>query len=106
MAQLDPREPTADYEQVAAQFDISDIAALLQGDLETGINACVECCDRHAATGALSLNWESADGRQGRFSFAEMKDLSSQFANAIVALGIKPGDVIAGPLARRLSNTG
>lgn len=48
-------DPSADYAQVAAQFDVSDIEALLGGKLDTGINACVKCCDRHAVTDAIAV---------------------------------------------------
>ncbi len=36
------------YADAVARFSIETAAAQLDGDLERGLNACVECCDRHA----------------------------------------------------------
>ncbi|MFG1402539.1 acyl-CoA synthetase [Xanthobacter sediminis] len=96
----DATNPTPTHAEAARDFRLADVAALLDGDLESGINACVECCDRHAASGGTALDWESADGRRASYTFAQMKALSARFANLITAQGIKPGDVVAGLLPR------
>lgn len=88
------------YDEAARDFRLADVAALLHGDLETGLNACVECCDRHVASGGTALDWESADGRRASYTFAQMQALSARFANLLTAQGIKPGDVVAGLLPR------
>ena len=88
------------YVDAVANFRLAEIAALLDGDLATGLNVCVECCDRHVAAGGIALDWESADGRRATYTFAQMKELSARFANLITAQGIKPGDVVAGMLPR------
>jgi acetyl-CoA synthetase len=68
--------------------------------METAVNACVECCDRHIAPGRIALEWESADGRRASYSFEQMRDLSARFANYLKARGVGPGDVVAGLLPR------
>ena len=88
------------YADAVAQFRIEAAAAHLHGDLERGLNACVECCDRHAASGATALDWIDINGRQHSFSFAQMQALSARVANLLVAQGVKPGDVVAGLLPR------
>lgn len=99
-----PNDPVAQaapaYADAVAAFDPTQITAMLAGDLETGLNACVECCDRHVAGGGIALNWESADGRRVSYSFAEMRDAAARFAGFLTAQGIKPGDVVAGMLPR------
>ncbi len=92
--------PTADYAAAHAAFDLRALAGCFDGDFTTGINACVECCDRHAASGGVALDWESKDGRREQITFAELRDLSARFANVLVAQGVQPGDVVAGMLPR------
>lgn len=94
--------PTArpDYADYYASFSPARVAATLKGDLETGINVCVECCDAHVDGGVPALEWEGVGGERVTLSFAELKDRASRFANVIVARGVKPGDVVAGLLPR------
>jgi len=94
----DAQEP--DYAKFYADFDVDNIAAMFSGDLETGINACVECCDRHALPGRIALFHESKDGRSTSYTFAELKELSAKFANFLTQQGIRPGDRVAGLLPR------
>ncbi|MFG1417943.1 acyl-CoA synthetase [Xanthobacter sp. V0B-10] len=96
----DATNPAPSHAEATRDFRLADVAALLDGDLESGLNACVECCDRHVASGGTALDWESADGRRASYTFAQMKALSARFANLITAQGIKPGDVVAGLLPR------
>ncbi len=88
------------YEEHMAAFRLENLAGHLSGDLTTGINACVECCDRHIAPGKIALEWESADGRRASFTFEQMRDLSARFANYLTSRGVGPGDVVAGLLPR------
>jgi acetyl-CoA synthetase len=78
---------------------LEDLTALFQGDFTTGINACLECVDRHPPA-AIALDWESHDGKRASFTFAQLRDLSSRFANLLTAQNIRPGDVVAGMLPR------
>ncbi|RQS19966.1 AMP-binding protein [Burkholderia sp. Bp8992] len=88
------------YADAVARFSIETAAAQLHGDLERGLNACVECCDRHATADAVALDWIDIGGQHHRFTFAQMQALSARVANLLVAQGVKPGDVVAGMLPR------
>lgn len=88
------------YSDVAAQFSLQAEAARLAGDLDGGLNACVECCDRHVASGGTALDWINEHGAHRSFSFAEMQGMAARVANLLVARGIKPGDVVSGLLPR------
>ncbi|CDN65418.1 acyl-CoA synthetase [Burkholderia cenocepacia] len=88
------------YADAVARFSIETAAAQLDGDLERGLNACVECCDRHAKADAIALDWIDAGGQHHRFTFAQMQALSARVAHLLVAQGVKPGDVVAGMLPR------
>ncbi|HHX4174214.1 TPA: AMP-binding protein, partial [Burkholderia contaminans] len=80
------------YADAVARFSIETAAKQLHGDLERGLNACVECCDRHASADAVALDWIDAGGQHHRYTFAQMKALSARVANLLVAQGVKPGD--------------
>ncbi|MFW2275331.1 MULTISPECIES: acyl-CoA synthetase [Burkholderia cepacia complex] len=88
------------YADAVARFSMETAAAQLSGDLERGLNACVECCDRHAKADAIALDWIDVGGQHHRFTFAQMQALSARVANLLVAQGVKPGDVVAGLLPR------
>jgi acetyl-CoA synthetase len=90
----------ADYADAVANFRLEDFEPLFAGSLKTGLNVCVECCDRHVASGGIALNWESAAGQRASFTFAEMQELSAKVANLLTEQGVKPGDVVAGMLPR------
>ncbi len=100
---LDPSNAESElraYDAHKANFRVEDIAARLSGNLDSGINACVECCDRHVGPGRVALDWESADGRKATYTFEQMRDLSARFANYLQSRGVRPGDVVAGLLPR------
>ncbi|GHD05858.1 AMP-binding protein [Tianweitania populi] len=88
------------YEDVLAGFSADDLASTLQGNLEGGINACVECCDRHVGANRLALDYESQDGRREQLFFEELRDRAAQFANYLQSIGLSAGDVVAGMLPR------
>jgi len=88
------------YAEAAETFSFSELAALFSGSLDHGINAYVECCERHVGTGGTALVWQGADGRSASYSFAQLKELSGRLANLLKAQGIQPGDVVAGLLPR------
>jgi acetyl-CoA synthetase len=94
-----PREGTEDYTEAAQNFRLDDLRALFEGDFETGINACVECLDRHPAE-AIALEWESQDGTSASFNFGQIKDRAARFANVLAAHGVGAGDVVSGMLPR------
>ncbi|HQT47437.1 MAG TPA: acyl-CoA synthetase [Acidocella sp.] len=88
------------YSEAYERFQLSNIEALLQGSMTDGINACIECCDRHAASGRVALEWENQKGVRATYTFAQLRDLSAQFAGFLTARGIGPGSVVAGLLPR------
>lgn len=88
------------YDEAAARFRIEDAIAGLRGDLETGLNACVECCDRHCGTGRVALRCLSTDEVVTEYSFEDLRAMSARAANLFRDNGIRPGDVVAGLLPR------
>ena len=89
-----------DYAAFHADFTVEQVAATLAGDLATGINVCVECCDAHVGATAPALEWEGVAGERVTLSFADLKEQTTRFANVVTSLGVKPGDVVAGMLPR------
>jgi acetyl-CoA synthetase len=99
MTQTTPA-PLPPYTDAVARFRLSDEVAKLQGDPATGINACIECCDRHTGQNRLALCAISAGGELRKFSFDDLKDMSARVANLLKDAGVGPGDVVAGMLPR------
>ncbi|MFJ4256620.1 acyl-CoA synthetase [Pseudomonas monteilii] len=89
-----------DYAEAARAFDHANAAATaLHGNLEA-LNACVECCDRHAGSGKLALIYEDRDGNSARYSFDQLKAQAARFANVLKAQGVEAGDRVAGLMPR------
>ncbi|GLO15480.1 AMP-binding protein [Pseudomonas putida] len=89
-----------DYAEAARAFDHAKAAtAALHGNLEA-LNACVECCDRHAGNGKLALIYEDRDGNSARYSFDQLKAQAARFANVLKAQGVGAGDRVAGLMPR------
>jgi acetyl-CoA synthetase len=95
-----PDAAPLDYTAFYAAFRPEDAAAELHGDLGASINVCVECCDAHMAKGGIALEWEGIGGERVSLSFAALREQTARFANVITALGVRPGDVVAGMLPR------
>ncbi|MHA7915698.1 AMP-binding protein [Alloalcanivorax xenomutans] len=90
------------YNEAVDQFDIQQVAkATLGGSLES-LNACVECCDRHALPGRIALFWEGADGDSATYTFSELRAQASRFAAFLANQGVGAGDCVAGLLPRRV----
>ena len=88
------------YPQAVAGFDIAVETARLHGSLETGINACIECCDRHCGSDRIALRYVAADGSLELITFEQLRSMSAKVATMFAANGIGPGDVVAGMLPR------
>ncbi len=89
-----------DYATAASEFDYDQtVSAILDGDL-SAMNACIECCDRHADSDKVALIWEGRDGERASWTFAQLKDAASCFANLLSSYGVQPGDTVAGLLPR------
>jgi acetyl-CoA synthetase len=88
------------YEEAYAAFRLEDVEAEFAGSFASGVNACVECCDRWVETGRVALNWERQDGGRGEVAFSDLKERSARFANVLARTGVGPGDVVAVMLPR------
>ncbi|WP_434706239.1 AMP-binding protein [Pseudomonas sp. Z1-12] len=89
-----------DYSSATSQFDyLHTVNAALHGSLEA-LNACVECCDRHALPGRIALFWEGRDGSEATWTYRDLQDNAAQFANFLRAQGVGKGDKVAGLLPR------
>ena len=78
-----------DYAQ--REFAISRLWELLDGNKEQ-LNIAHEAVDRHIDSGNVAINIAHSDGHDEQISFCELSTRSSQVANWLVSLGIKPGD--------------
>lgn len=88
------------HSAAAGEFDYRATAdATLAGNLDA-LNACVECCDRHAIPGRIALFWEGKDGDSASYTFTQLKELAGRFASFLHSLGVRPGDVVSGMLPR------
>lgn len=89
-----------DYFTAAREFDYATaVSTTLAGGLDA-LNACVECCDRHAEPGRVALVWEGRNGERATWTFTQLKAASARFANLLQARGVKPGDCVSGMLSR------
>lgn len=97
-----PAETVPSYDRFLADFSFESLASsMLSGSLEQGLNACIECCDRHAEDPQrVALTWLGKDGARETVTFAELSRRSARFANMLKAQGIEPGDRVAGLLPR------
>ena len=90
-----------DYREAYATFSVAALARdALSGDLELGLNACVECCDRWARDGAVALRWISKEFERVAVTYQQLQRDSARFANLLKARGIGKGDIVAGLLPR------
>ena len=54
-----------DYQTFYDQFDVAWLDGHFSGSFADGINACIECVDRHTGEGRIALYWEGMDGTSG-----------------------------------------
>jgi len=91
-----------DYAAACAQFSWADARAALSGLPDGGLNIAYEAVDRHAAGSRathVALRWLGQDGTRHDYTYADLRDLSSRFANVLRGLGCGPGSrvfVLAG----------
>lgn len=88
-----------DYHEFMASFDPESLVRELSGDM-SALNACVECCDRHAGSDRVAVNYEGVDGTSRAITFDELKERSAQVANLLTEQGVRPGDRVSGLLPR------
>jgi acetyl-CoA synthetase len=91
-----PVQPNlVDYDKARADFSWEAIRKELSGLPNGGLNIAHETVDRHAAgprRDHLALRWLGADGATRDFSYRDLADGSSRFANVLRELGTEKGD--------------
>ena len=66
-------------------------------------NIAEAVCDRHQAhRDRIALYWEDVSGQAAEYTFGDLIELSNQFANALVGLGIQAGDRVGIILPQRV----
>lgn len=80
-------------QEARSKFSWDSLWQLFDGDRER-MNLAHECLDRHRERGqAVSVQF--ADGHAEHYSFAELSDSSSRFANWLEQRGVGPGERVA-----------
>ncbi|MFH1351419.1 MAG: acyl-CoA synthetase [Pseudomonadota bacterium] len=79
------------YEEAYERFTRNDIWELYDGD-ENNFNIAHECIDRHKDKDTTAIRLKFYDGHTEKYTYNQMYRWSSQFANALKAEGIQPGD--------------
>nr|WP_206378191.1 acyl-CoA synthetase [Sneathiella limimaris] len=82
------------YADAQKHYSKEGLWELFDGDRER-INIAHECIDRHAVGDRIALNIVSTEMDTVSLSFQEISELSSKFAHALVAKGVKPGERVA-----------
>jgi hypothetical protein len=88
------------YDDAVAKFELDHAITQLVGNPDTGLNGCVECCDRYVGENRIALRAISADGQLTELTFEELRDLSAKVGNVLKDAGVSAGDVVAGLLHR------
>ncbi len=90
-----------DYLTAYNEFSVPTLAReILQGDLDAGLNAAIECCDRWANGDRVAINWIGKDFSEETVTFSQLREQSIRFANLLKSRGIGPGDTIGAMLPR------
>ena len=91
---------TSNYQQAQQSFELQQAAKRFLSGSTDALNACYECCDRHALPGRIALFWQGKDGRKEQYTFRELQQRASQFANFLKSQGVGKGDRVSGLLPR------
>ena len=93
-----------DYDAVAADFRWESVRRHLEGlPHGAGLNIAYETVDRHARGAArkrAALIWLGKTGDVREFSYGDLADETSRFANVLQKLGIGRGDRVFGLMGR------
>jgi acetyl-CoA synthetase len=85
-----------DYEQARARFSWAEAERELDGlPGGRGLNIAHEAVDRHAAgprARHVAIRWLGRSGAVREQTYADLRGATSRFANALVRLGVGPGD--------------
>lgn len=85
MTRILTHDDTVEYSDAVANFRIGNTLARFSGDFESGLNVCVECCDRHAGGNRLALRAILVEGKLRDYAFEDLGDLSARMANFLTA---------------------
>lgn len=94
----------ADYSRACAEFTWAKARAELDGLPGGGLNIAYEAVDRHVVAGRgqkVAIRWIGKDDRIETISYAELKALTSRFANVLQSLGVGAGDRVFSLLGRQ-----
>ena len=85
---------TGDFDQLRREF---------RWQIPENFNMAEAVCDRHAiGADRVALLTETAAGQRNRFTFAQLKEMSNRFANALRSMGVVAGDRVAIVLPQRV----
>jgi acetyl-CoA synthetase len=88
-----------DYSRTCAEFSWSAARRALDGlPGGRGLNIAHEAVDRHAAGARqerVALRWISKEGARRDFTYSDLRDETSRFANVLRSLGVGKGDPVA-----------
>jgi acetyl-CoA synthetase len=97
MAMIGLREQT-----IKGARNIADARARHRWQVPNDYNIAVDCIDRHAdLRDQPALFYEDDEGHKAQYTFGQIGALSRRFANALTALGVGRGDVVAIHLPQR-----
>lgn len=93
-------KPRKSYDQAQTSFSLEESLSAISWGGGGVLNPAIICCDRHCGAERVALTWVGQDGARKVFTFEQLRDLSSRFANVLRGHGIGPGDRVAGLLPR------
>ncbi|MEW5767751.1 MAG: AMP-binding protein [bacterium] len=91
-----------DYDEACRSFDWKEVEGQFDWDKTGQVNVVHEAVDRHAASwrkNKVALYY-SDDERDEKYTFQDLKILSSKFGNVLKKLGVKKGDRVGTLLPR------
>jgi len=92
---------TQNYQQFYDNFNVSQVEQEMVGSLEAGFNVCEEIIDKWCSDpNRIALRHEGLDGVSSVYTFVELKEKSSQFANYLTSKGIGRADRVSALLPR------
>ena len=97
------RSNLQDYQQAFSEFSWDAARDLLSDSSNGCINIAYEAVDRHVENGkanTIALRWIAKDSHREDFTYQDLSDLSSQFANVLTALGVVKGECVYTLLGR------
>jgi len=84
-----------DYKEFVENFKWTDIEAELDWLPDGGLNNAYEAIDRHVVHGKgdkPAMIWAGKNGEEETYTFAQLKEHTDKFANAVGSLGVERGD--------------